>query len=96
MRASVQKLMDDGIYPPGDPTAVALELWSAAHGVAALLIAKPYLPFGDVEAFADRVLCAVFCGQMVLGLVGTDATPEQLVAWVTAQRGRREASRGAH
>ena len=29
MRDSVQALMDEGIYPPGDPTALALELWSA-------------------------------------------------------------------
>ena len=35
MRGSVQALMDEGIYLSGDPTAVALELWSAAHGVAA-------------------------------------------------------------
>ena len=46
MRASVQALMDEGIYAPGDATDVALELWTAAHGVAALMIAKPHLPFG--------------------------------------------------
>ena len=54
-----------------------------------MLIAKPHLSFGEAETFADRVLCSVFCGQVVLGLAGTDATPEQLVAWVRAQRGRR-------
>ena len=86
MRATVQKLMDDGIYRPDDPTTVALELWSAAHGVAAMLIAKLHLPFGDAEAFADRVLCSVFCGQVMIGLAGPDATPQQLAAWVTAQR----------
>jgi hypothetical protein len=58
MRATVQSLMDEGVYAPDDPTRVALELWTAAHGVAALLIAKPYLPWGDVETFADGVLCA--------------------------------------
>ncbi len=46
----------EGIYPPGDPTTLALELWTAAHGVAALLISRPYLPWGDVEDFANRVL----------------------------------------
>ena len=35
MRGTVQALMDEGVYVSGDPTAVALELWSAAHGVAA-------------------------------------------------------------
>ena len=56
MCATVQTLMDEGVYPRGRPDTVALELWSAAHGVAAMLIAKPHLPFGDAEAFADRVL----------------------------------------
>ncbi len=86
MRDTVQTLMEDGIYQPDDPTTVALELWTAAHGVAAMLIAKPHLPFGDAEAFADRVLCSVSCGRVVLGLAGPNATPQQLVAWVTAYR----------
>src|SRR5690242_20492253 len=59
MRKSVESLIDEGIYPAGDPIAKALELWSAAHGVAALLMSRPYLPWGDVEEFADRVLRSV-------------------------------------
>ena len=90
MRATVQKLMDEGIYLPDDPTAVALEIWSAAHAAAAMLIAKPHLPFGDAEAFADRVLSAVFCGQLVLGYCGADATPQKLASWVTAHRPAQE------
>ncbi len=81
--ATVQALIDEGSCPPDDPAVVALQLWSAAHGVAALLITKPYLPFGEAEAFADRVLCAVFCGQMVLGRVGMNAAPQQVVDWLT-------------
>ncbi|HZU45647.1 MAG TPA: TetR/AcrR family transcriptional regulator [Mycobacterium sp.] len=79
MRETVQTLMHEKIYPPGDPTTVALQLWSAAHGVAALLIAKPHLPFGDAEAFADRVLGAAFWGHLVAGLVGLDAAPQDLL-----------------
>lgn len=86
IRATVQRLMDDGTYRPDDPTTVALELWSAAHGVAAMLIAKPHLPFGDTETFVDRVLSSVFCGQLVLGYCGRDATPQKLAAWVVAHR----------
>ncbi|WIM89964.1 TetR/AcrR family transcriptional regulator [Candidatus Mycobacterium wuenschmannii] len=84
MCASVKTLMAEGVFPAGDATAVALELWSAAHGVAALLIAKPHLPFGDADAFTDRVLRAVFSGNMVTGLVGADATPQQVVEKLTA------------
>jgi AcrR family transcriptional regulator len=89
MRAAVQALMDQGIYARDDPTRVALELWTAAHGVAALLIAKPYLPWGDVEAFADRVLRAVCCGQVVSGLVGCDASPEDTIDWLMDCGGER-------
>jgi AcrR family transcriptional regulator len=90
-RATVQRLMDEGTYRPGDPTTVALELWSTVHGVAAMLIAKPHLPFGDAEAFVDRVMSSVFCGQLVLGYCGRDATPQMLAAWVTAHRPSGEA-----
>jgi AcrR family transcriptional regulator len=76
MRAGVQAMMDEGIYAKDDATRVALELWSAAHGVAALLIAKPYLPWGDVEEFTDRVLRAVCCGQIACGMIGYDTGPE--------------------
>jgi AcrR family transcriptional regulator len=84
MRCTVQALIDEGVFAPGDPTRVALQLWSAAHGVAALLIAKPHLPFGDADVFADQVLCAVFCGHVVQGMGGTDATPQQLVNWLSS------------
>lgn len=89
MRDAVAALMDQGIYAPGDPTVVALELWTVGHGVAAILISKPYLPFGDVEAFTDRVLRAVCAGQIVAGLVGDDATPQETVDWLL---GRKEVS----
>jgi AcrR family transcriptional regulator len=89
--ATVKALMGEGVLAPGDPTGIALELWSAAHGVAALLIAKPHLPFGDPQEFADRVLRAVFSGHMVTGIIGPDATPQQVVERLTAfgsSRGR--------
>ena len=84
IRATVHRLMDEGTYRPGDPTTVALELWSAVHGVVAMLIAKPHLPFGDAEAFADRVLSSVFCGRVVMGYCGRDA--KMLAAYVAAHR----------
>jgi AcrR family transcriptional regulator len=82
--ATVEVLMAEGVFPPGDASGIALELWSAAHGAASLLIAKPHLPFGDADAFTDRVLRAVFSGNMVTGLVGADATPQQVVERLTA------------
>jgi AcrR family transcriptional regulator len=80
MRKSVESLMAEGVYPPGDATMAALELWTVAHGVAAQLISRPYLPFGDVDAFADRILSAVCCGQIACGVMGPDVPPTEAVA----------------
>ena len=83
LRKSVEGLIAEGVYPPGDPTVAALQLLTAAHGVAALLISKPYLPWGDVEEFADQTLSAACLRHVVLGLVrGNDATPQQTVDWL--------------
>jgi AcrR family transcriptional regulator len=90
MRAGVSAMMDEGIYVRDDPTRIALELWAAAHGVAALLIAKPYLPWGDVEAFTERVLKAVCRGQIVGGIIGDDISPRDTVDRLMELKGRDE------
>lgn len=82
MRAAVQGLIDEGVFPPGDPTTAALEMWSVAHGVAALVISKPYLPWGDIEAFADRVLAAACCGHIVIDMVDLDAPAHKSITWL--------------
>lgn len=80
LRVTVEKLMEEGVYPPGDSTATALELMTVAHGVAAMLISKPHLPWGDVEDFADRVLKAVCLGHITMGAVSPGAPPQETVA----------------
>jgi AcrR family transcriptional regulator len=79
MQNSVQTLMDEGIFATGDSRAVAMELWAAAHGVAALLISKPYLPWGDAEEFADRALRAVCIGEIVSDAIGPNTDPQVTV-----------------
>lgn len=90
MRATVQALVDDGVRLQDDPSTIALELWTAAHGVAAMLIAKPHLPFGEAEAFADRVFRSAFIGRAVVGLIGQDVMPQDFMAWVRAQASAEE------
>lgn len=85
---TVQACMDAGIFAEGDPLPITLQLWSAAHGIASLMIAKPFLPWGDVEAAADRVLCAAALGTAVAGMLGGTPEPQQVTAWLEAQRGR--------
>ena len=79
LRNAIETLIAEGIYAPGDATAAALELLTAVHGVAALLISRPYLPWGDVEEFASRALRAACCGHIVLGWIGWDASPQAIV-----------------
>ncbi|MGZ6778737.1 MAG: TetR/AcrR family transcriptional regulator [Mycobacterium sp.] len=86
LRNSVEALIAEGVFAPGDPTIAALQLLTAAHGVAALLISKPYLPWGDIDEFADKTLSAACLGHIVLGLVDGDATPAQSVEWLLSRQ----------
>ena len=83
---TVRACMDAGIFAKDDPLPITLQLWSAAHGIAALMIAKPFLPWGDVEATADRVLCAAALGTAVTGMLGGSPDPEQVAAFLEGQR----------
>jgi len=82
LRHAVESLMAEGIYPDGDSTTMALELLTVAHGLAALLISRPYLPFGDVEEFADRVLRSVCLGRIVSGALASDMPPQEAITMV--------------
>ncbi|TAM89575.1 MAG: TetR/AcrR family transcriptional regulator [Jatrophihabitans sp.] len=86
---AVRDCMAAGIFAPGDHLPVTLDLWAAAHGIASLIVAKPYLPWGEVDEVGGRVLCAAALGHAVADLAGADATPAEREAWVTAQRRRR-------
>lgn len=84
--ATVRSCMDAGIFADGDPLPITLQLWSAAHGIASLMIAKPFLPWGDVESAADPVLCAAALGRAAADLLGGSPQPDEVTAWVSAQR----------
>lgn len=85
MQSTVEECVAAGIFR-GEPLAITFEMWAAAHGVAALMIAKPYLPFGTAEDFADRTLCAAAIGHAVRALVGDDPTPDAMTDWLGRQR----------
>ncbi|KAA8890799.1 TetR/AcrR family transcriptional regulator [Nocardia colli] len=83
---TVQECMDAGVITPGDPMPVVLDLWAAAHGIASLLIAKPYIPWGDTEVVANRVLRAACVGHVVVDMIGADTEPDEFAAWVSELR----------
>ena len=61
------RCLDDGVLV-GDPVDLALRLWAAAHGVAALLVAKPHFPWPpDVDAFIDRTVVMAGFGLVLEG-----------------------------
>jgi AcrR family transcriptional regulator len=90
--ATVSACMDEAIFAPGDPLPIALELWAAAHGIASLLVAKAYLPWGDPELVADHVLRAAAIGHAVADLIG-DPDCAQFSAWLAAAQGRPRSRR---
>lgn len=59
---TVEQMMAAGIVPTGDPVVTVLKLWSAAHGLASLMISKPGLPWGDDMSVARSTLRAVCDG----------------------------------
>ncbi len=84
--ATVSACMDAGVFAKGDPLPVTLELWSAAHGVAALMIAKPFLPWGERLETANRVLRAAAIGRAVSDRLGGEMTAADVEDWLAAQR----------
>jgi AcrR family transcriptional regulator len=68
--AAVQRCFDAGHVGDGPTDAVtgALVLWVAVHGLTSLLIAKPGMPWGDVESMCDQV-----CAVTMRGLFGVSA-----------------------
>lgn len=62
-RSAVEACIADGVLAPEDSVLLTIELWTAAHGVTALLIAKPDLPIDDPLTLAERVLLAATAGR---------------------------------
>ena len=77
-----------GIYE-GDELELALGLWAAAHGVAALLVAKPYFPWPDRDAFIDRTICMAGIGLAAVSRLDpdNDLSNDELVARFERLRG---------
>ena len=61
MAGTVEECIRAGVLA-GDPLEVTLDLWAGAHGLASLMIAKPFLPWGDAEAAAERMLVTLALG----------------------------------
>ncbi|MGV9710648.1 TetR/AcrR family transcriptional regulator [Gordonia sp. NPDC003424] len=83
--ATVTDLVDEGLFPATEVSAVVLEFWAAAHGVASLMLAKSTLPWGDDLAVAESLLRSVCLGRAASGALGDDHRPDAVRAWLRAQ-----------
>jgi AcrR family transcriptional regulator len=86
--ASVQECVDAGVFE-GEAEALALRLWAAAHGVAALLVAKPYFPWPPIEAYIDDTIRMAGLGIALSSRVGAcgDLPLPELVSRLNHLRG---------
>jgi AcrR family transcriptional regulator len=67
--ASVQECVDAGVFE-GDAATLALRLWAAAHGVAALLVAKPYFPWPPLDDYIEQTIRMAGIGLAVASRLG--------------------------
>ncbi|MFT4042088.1 MAG: TetR/AcrR family transcriptional regulator [Gordonia sp. (in: high G+C Gram-positive bacteria)] len=74
-----------GLFPEDEVGTIVLELWSAAHGVASLMIAKPALWRSGDFTLAEEVLRSICIGRAVLG-VGRGREPSGLPALLDSLR----------
>jgi AcrR family transcriptional regulator len=70
---SVRACLQAGVFE-GDEVELALGLWAAAHGVASLLVVKPYFPWPDLDAFIDRTVCMAGIGLAAMARLDPDNT----------------------
>ena len=68
---SVQACVDAGVFE-GEADQIALQLWAAAHGLAALLVAKPYFPWPPLPALIDGVVSMAGLGLAAAARLGDD------------------------
>lgn len=64
----------------GDPVELGLRLWAGAHGLAALLIAKPLFPWPPVDELVERTVHAVGIGLAAASRLPDSAPVADVVA----------------
>ncbi|HTW09609.1 MAG TPA: TetR/AcrR family transcriptional regulator [Acidimicrobiales bacterium] len=66
---AVGECMSAGIFPPDPdgPLPISMQLWASAHGLASLMLCKPWLPWGDVGTTIERALAQAVAGCAVAG-----------------------------
>jgi AcrR family transcriptional regulator len=75
---SVAQCVEAGVLE-GEPDQLAMRLWAAAHGLAALLVAKPYFPWPPLDELVDSVIRMAGIGLAATSRLGDDCTMADVV-----------------
>jgi AcrR family transcriptional regulator len=62
---TVVEAQQAGMLGAGNAREVAMRLWIGVHGVASLLISKPYFPWPPIEQLVNDFVCMVGLGLLV-------------------------------
>jgi AcrR family transcriptional regulator len=90
MAEAVQRAIDTGFLAVDDAFLATIGLWSAAHGLTSLLIAKPDFPWPPLDQLIGHVLGGATYGvgsQTVTATSAADATVASMSASVWARLG---------
>lgn len=82
----VRECIEIGMFTGSDAVQVALRMWTVAHGIASLMITKPFVPWGDQHDFAFHVLRAACIGEAVNDEHGGDMQPQDTLALLERMR----------
>jgi AcrR family transcriptional regulator len=61
---TVTECIEAGLFHEGDPTLLAISIWSAMHGITSLLIAQPGFPWPDRDRVVGSVLDLILDGAL--------------------------------
>jgi AcrR family transcriptional regulator len=68
----IRAMVDAGAMPePDDVVTAALHVWANIHGLTSLLVARPTMPWPELDAFIDEHLWLCMRGQLGPGPGGT-------------------------
>lgn len=62
-----------GLIGPGEPTAYGIRLWTAIHGLTALMVSKPHFPWPHGDAFVDGTIWTAGLGVIASSCLPPDA-----------------------
>ena len=87
--STVAECVEAGVFA-GAPDQLALRLWATAHGLASLLVAKPYFPWPALGPLIDQTISMAGLGLATASRLGSDWREQPLDGLVRRLDGLRD------